>query len=171
MSSLGKTTKQCTYSFKIKWLIHDHWISLSPKKKNKGNWNKEDREFLVFRLTKKDIVKRCPFSMCTIAASRLHSVVITRWRSEEQRNEGIWMIFQFPFWTVGFVTREGQHYHQGVVRAGGQRPMQRWDGRMTNITHFSSKLLDRNCWGQNSNLWKVKPLLKGQRFDPFNHAI
>ena len=149
MSSLGKTTKQCTYSFKIKWLIHDHWISLSPTKKNKGNWNKEDREFLVFRLTKKDIFKRCPFSMCTMAASRLQlgavndSVVVTRWRCEEQRKVGIWMIFQFPFWTVGFVTREGQHYHQGVVRAGGQRPMQRWDGRMTNIAHFSSIL---KCW-------------------------
>ena len=146
---LDITTKHCAYSFKIKWLNHDHCrIWLSPTKENKGEGNKEDREFLVFRLTK---VQQCLFSMCKMITSRLQlgaviDSVVTRWRSEEQRKGGIWMIFQFPFWTIGFVTREGQHFHRGWCKLEARGPcsvgMDEWQISHISLLYF----IERYCW-------------------------
>ena len=59
--------------------------------------------------------------------------------------------------------QRGTALSPGVVRAGGQRPMQRWDGRMTNITHFSSILHRKKLLVKNVEVkiriyvWKENP--------------
>ena len=100
---------------------------------------------MVLRLTKKDIVQNVHSQMCTMATSRLQLgavVWLTRLSSqyEEVKNRERGDLDDFPISILDswIFHQRGTALSPGVVRAGGQRPMQRWDGRMRNITHFSS---------------------------------